>query len=81
MAERPDKSHRFRARFRSFQDWVRDHVPPGVRLLLGLVLIIGGILGFLPILGFWMIPLGVAVAALDVMPLLRWLHRRNTPPD
>ncbi|MCA0869680.1 hypothetical protein LCL97_02470 [Seohaeicola saemankumensis] len=50
---------------------VRRNVPPGLRLLLGVLLIIGGILGFLPVLGFWMIPLGLAVAALDVRPMLR----------
>jgi hypothetical protein len=54
---------------------IRRRVPPGLRLVLGLLLIVGGILGFLPILGFWMIPLGVAVAALDVIPLWRWLTR------
>ena len=31
-----------------------------LRLLIGIGFIVGGILGFLPILGFWMIPLGVA---------------------
>ncbi|HET9714874.1 MAG TPA: hypothetical protein VFP60_01700 [Pseudolabrys sp.] len=34
------------------------------------LLIVGGILGFLPILGFWMVPLGVALAAIDI-PFLR----------
>jgi hypothetical protein len=51
--------------------WVRANVPPGLRLLLGLALIAGGLFGFLPILGFWMIPLGLAVAALDIRPLWR----------
>ncbi len=55
--------------------WVRANVPPGLRLLLGLALIAGGVLGFLPILGFWMIPLGLAVAALDIRPLWRWFKR------
>lgn len=41
-----------------------------VRAPLGLVLIAGGFVGFLPILGFWMIPLGLALLALDV-PFLR----------
>ena len=27
---------------------------------------IGGVLGFLPILGFWMFPLGLALVALDI---------------
>ncbi|MEO1139218.1 MAG: GNAT family N-acetyltransferase [Pseudomonadota bacterium] len=55
-------------------------MPPGLRLILGIVLIIGGVFGFLPILGFWMIPLGVAVAALDIRPLYRHLHGKDMPP-
>ena len=54
--------------------WVRRHIPPGLRLPLGLVLICGGFLGFLPVLGFWMIPLGVVVAAMDLRPLWHWLR-------
>lgn len=41
-----------------------------VRAPLGLALIAGGFVGFLPILGFWMIPLGLGLLALDV-PFLR----------
>ena len=41
-----------------------------VRVPLGLALIVGGVAGFLPILGFWMLPLGLALLALDV-PFLR----------
>ena len=37
----------------------------GIRILVGALLVIGGILGALPILGFWMIPLGLAVLAVD----------------
>ncbi|WP_347313142.1 hypothetical protein [Defluviimonas sp. SAOS-178_SWC] len=50
---------------------VRRKVPPGLRSLLGLLLVAGGVLGFLPVLGFWMIPLGILVIALDVKPLFR----------
>jgi len=42
--------------------WLR--MPAGV-LLMG-----GGVLGFLPVFGFWMLPLGLALLAIDV-PLLR----------
>ena len=59
---------------------VRRTLPPGTRLPAGIVLIAGGTLGFLPVLGFWMIPLGVGVAALDVKPLMaRWRGRQQ--PD
>ncbi|WP_238364383.1 hypothetical protein [Mesobacterium pallidum] len=55
--------------------WVKRHVPPGLRLVVGLLLMLGGVFGFLPVLGFWMIPLGVVVAALDLRPLWRRLRR------
>ena len=32
-----------------------------LRVLIGIVLIVFGIFGFLPVLGFWMIPLGLLV--------------------
>lgn len=41
-----------------------------VRAPLALALMAGGVVGFLPVLGFWMIPLGLALLALDV-PFLR----------
>src|SRR5690625_6595760 len=41
-----------------------------LRLPLGVVLVVGGTLGFLPILGFWMVPLGLLLLAVDV-PALR----------
>jgi len=40
------------------------------RLPLGVCLVIGGMLGFLPVLGFWMIPLGFLILAID-LPALR----------
>jgi hypothetical protein len=36
-----------------------------VRRVLGFGLIAGGVLGFLPILGFWMVPLGLVVLSVD----------------
>lgn len=38
---------------------------PLVRQTLGVGLLIGGVLGFLPVLGFWMIPLGFGVLSVD----------------
>lgn len=64
-----------RARQRT-QIWARRHIPPGLRLVVGLLVMTGGVFGFLPVLGFWMIPLGLAIAALDVVPLWRWLRGR-----
>lgn len=53
---------------------IRRRVPPGLRLPLGILLMAGGVLGFLPVLGFWMLPLGFAVAMLDLQPLCARLH-------
>ncbi|QQP88521.1 hypothetical protein IGS68_21160 [Skermanella sp. TT6] len=41
-----------------------------IRIPTGVLFILGGLVGFLPILGFWMVPLGVLLLALDV-PFLR----------
>ncbi len=41
------------------------------RVGLGILLVIGGLLGFLPVLGYWMIPLGLVLLAQDVA----WLRR------
>ncbi len=43
------------------------------RIALGVALLIGGMLGFLPILGFWMIPLGLVVLSVDIP----WVRRRR----
>jgi uncharacterized membrane protein len=49
--------------------------PKAFRIVLGLALVAGGLLGFLPILGFWMIPLGFLVMFFDV-PWVRERWRR-----
>ena len=36
-----------------------------VRIILGVLLMVGGILGFLPVLGYWMFPLGLTLLAVD----------------
>lgn len=46
-------------------------MPSLVRIIIGLLLLVGGFLGILPILGFWMIPLGLLVLSLD----FRWARR------
>ena len=47
------------------------------RLVVGTALIIGGIVGFLPVLGFWMIPLGLFILSQD-FPAVRAFRRRWT---
>lgn len=41
-----------------------------IRIPVALLFILGGLLGFLPILGFWMLPLGLLLLAVD-MPVLK----------
>ena len=50
---------------------------PRARRVLGAALVIGGILGFLPILGFWMIPLGIAVIAIDLAQIWKSIRRHR----
>lgn len=42
-----------------------------LRVPLGVLLVLGGLLGFLPVLGFWMLPLGVVLLSLDFAMLRR----------
>ncbi len=55
----------------------RFNVPgtPVVRIAIGVLLIIFGILGFLPFFGFWMLPLGVVVLSVDLHPVRRFRRR------
>ncbi len=41
-----------------------------IRIPLGILLVIGGILSFLPVLGIWMLPLGLILLAID-LPILQ----------
>ena len=45
-----------------------------LRKIVGILLVLGGLLGFLPVLGYWMLPLGLALLAVD-WPLARRLYR------
>jgi len=45
------------------------------RIIVGSLLIAGGILGFLPILGFWMIPLGLFMLSQDFAAVRRFRRR------
>ena len=50
------------------------HLPQSrpIRVGLGILLIACGLLGFLPVLGFWMIPLGFLVLSVDIPIVRRW---------
>lgn len=50
--------------------WLRKPSSRWLRLPIGLLLVAGGLLGFLPVLGFWMLIPGLLLLSLDV-PFLR----------
>lgn len=61
-----------------------------LRIPIALLLILGGFVGFLPVLGFWMIPLGLLLLAIDIpalrpvvsaaiVRLRRWVRRALGP--
>lgn len=80
--------------------WFQDKLPPGparfiawlrkpssilVRIPLAILLMLGGIFSILPVLGLWMLPLGLLLFAQDVpflqtpmVRLLGWIERKWT---
>ncbi len=66
------------------------HLPESkpIRLGLGILLVAGGLVGFLPVVGFWMIPLGLLVLSVDIPAVRRqrrklalWWHRGRKEKD
>ena len=62
--------------------WLREPSRKPLRLVAAVLLIFGGFLSILPVLGLWMLPLGLALLAQDVpalkVPLevcARWCER------
>ena len=88
MDDRPQhdparKQHRIR--FLGREVWMpRSRL---LRIVVGVLLILLGMFGFLPVLGFWMIPLGLLVLSVD-LPIVRrwrrqltvWWHRKRGEP-
>lgn len=68
----------FESKVESVKRW-----PRALRIAVGTLLILGGVLGFFPVLGFWMIPLGLVVLAVDfrwarsALVNARWRWRRQ----
>jgi hypothetical protein len=63
--------------------WLIGHDARWVRRPVGALLVAGGLFGFLPVLGFWMLPLGALLIGEDI-PVVRratlyalgWAQRR-----
>ena len=66
---------------RRFGYWSLNNVPWGLRSALGLLFVAGGIFSVLPVLGIWMLPVGIVLISLDIPPwrdqLLRWLKDKE----
>ena len=58
-------------RVRQIYAWLIRPQARWIRWPLGLALIVGGVFGFLPVLGFWMIPLGALLISEDILPIRR----------
>jgi hypothetical protein len=50
---------------------------PILRMGKGLLLVFFGLLGFLPVLGFWMVPLGLLILSVDLPFVRRWTRLLN----
>ena len=66
-----------------FLRWLRKPSSFIVRIIVSVLLILGGILSFLPILGLWMLPLGLIIIAQDLpflqpplVKVLTWIENR-----
>lgn len=61
--------------------WCDRRMPRFTRGALGIVLVALAPFGFLPILGFWMLPVGLGLIALEFPPLRKrmfdWLDRQQ----
>jgi hypothetical protein len=55
--------------------WLRNPSRKPIRMLASVLLIIGSIFSILPILGLWMLPLGLALLSDDFPSLKVWLER------
>ena len=74
-------------RIRLLGYWIPVPGNPLLRNGLGVGMVVFGVFGFLPVLGYWMLPVGLAILAIDFPPVRRfqrrmtvrlgnWLHRR-----
>lgn len=68
----PDR-HNFSHAARHFRERLPDNRTH--RTLIGVGLVSGGIFSFLPLLGIWMLPVGLVVLSID-WPRIRRLRRR-----
>lgn len=58
-----------------FVEWLVSPSGLLVRFPLALLFIVGGVFSFLPLLGIWMLPLGLILVSIDVPFVRRWVVR------
>ena len=58
-------------RLRDAVRWLRQPAARWLRMPVGLLLIVGGVFSILPVLGLWMLPLGLVLLAEDFPPVRR----------
>ena len=70
-------------RLAKFVGWVRKPSSIYARVPIAMLLVAGGFLSFMPVLGLWMLPLGLLLFAQDLPPLqkpmvhgLGWIERK-----
>ena len=75
---------RLPARLQSIVRWLRQPSVRWVRIAAAVLLMLGGVFSILPVLGLWMLPLGLVLLAEDVRPLRRatdrilaWIEQRR----
>ncbi len=62
-------------RVAAFVRWLRDPARFWLRVPLGILMILASFLWFLPVLGLWMLPLGIVLLAQDFGPMRRAVYR------
>jgi len=45
------------------------------RIAIGVLMVAFGLVGFLPVLGFWMVPVGLAILSIDIPVVRKFTHR------
>ncbi|MBS1092836.1 hypothetical protein JK208_14750 [Gluconobacter sp. Dm-74] len=67
-------------------NWLREPSHKWVRIPAGVLFMLGGVLSILPVLGLWMLPVGVMLLSQDIAlfrrlqgRVLRWVERKH--PD
>ena len=70
--------------WRSTAQWLRHPSQRWLRICVGVLLIVGGLLSILPLFGLWMLPFGLVLLAEDIPALrraldriLEWIERRR----